>query len=155
MCSDQESRKQRSSKSAVGPRRKAAVAGGADAAGPTRKAPQRAGKASGDVKTRSTEEETYRVHHEKATCWLNGSSYFYSLGVLWTRLCPTKRCTTHPVCVCFYISVKGLLSLWFMLTVLKLLHKIGTNRIGIIDTVHKSRKPGNEITYFADFCALR
>lgn len=62
MCSDQE--KQRSSKSAVGPRRKAGSAGGIEAAGPTRRAPLRAAKASGDMKTKSTEEEeTYRVQH--------------------------------------------------------------------------------------------
>lgn len=62
MCSDQENHKQRSSKSAVGPMRKAGGARSIDAAGPTRRAPLRAAKASGDVKTKSTEEEeTYRV----------------------------------------------------------------------------------------------
>ncbi|XP_019121827.2 leucine-rich repeat and coiled-coil domain-containing protein 1 [Larimichthys crocea] len=60
--SDQENHKQRSSKSAVGLRRKAGSAGGIDAAGPTRMVPSRAAKASGDVKTKSTaEEETYRT----------------------------------------------------------------------------------------------
>ncbi|XP_041805176.1 leucine-rich repeat and coiled-coil domain-containing protein 1 [Chelmon rostratus] len=60
--SDQENHKQRSSKSAAGPRRKAGGAGGIDAAGPARRAPLRAAKASGDMKTRSTEEEeTYRT----------------------------------------------------------------------------------------------
>ncbi|KAE8290727.1 Leucine-rich repeat and coiled-coil domain-containing protein 1 [Larimichthys crocea] len=60
--SDQENHKQRSSKSAVGLRRKAGSAGGIDAAGPTRTVPSRAAKASGDVKTKSTaEEETYRT----------------------------------------------------------------------------------------------
>ncbi|XP_070775430.1 leucine-rich repeat and coiled-coil domain-containing protein 1 [Enoplosus armatus] len=60
--SDQENHKQRSSKSAVGPRRKAGGAGCIDAAGPTRRAPLRAAKASSDVKTKSTEEEeTYRT----------------------------------------------------------------------------------------------
>ncbi|XP_038573567.1 leucine-rich repeat and coiled-coil domain-containing protein 1 [Micropterus salmoides] len=59
--SDQENHKQRSSKSAVGPRRKAGT-GGIDAAGPARRAPLRAAKASGDMKTKSTEEEeTYRT----------------------------------------------------------------------------------------------
>ncbi|XP_049453451.1 leucine-rich repeat and coiled-coil domain-containing protein 1 [Epinephelus fuscoguttatus] len=60
--SDQENHKQRSSKSAVGPRRKAGGAGGADAAGPVRRGPVRAAKASGNVKNKSTEEEeTYRT----------------------------------------------------------------------------------------------
>nr|XP_046265240.1 leucine-rich repeat and coiled-coil domain-containing protein 1 [Scatophagus argus] len=59
--SDQENHKQRSSKSAVGPRRKAASTGGIDAAEPTRRVPLRAAKASGE-KTKSTEEqETYRA----------------------------------------------------------------------------------------------
>lgn len=61
MCSDQENNKQKSSKSAVGPRRKADSTGGKDAAGLTRRVPLRAAKTSGDVKTKSTEEETYRV----------------------------------------------------------------------------------------------
>lgn len=61
-CSDPENHKQRSSKSAVGPRRKAGAALGIDAAEPTRRVPSRAAKASVDVKTKSTEEEeTYRV----------------------------------------------------------------------------------------------
>ncbi|KAI3374789.1 hypothetical protein L3Q82_021344 [Scortum barcoo] len=60
--SDQENHKQRSSKSAVGPRRKAGGVGSVDSAGPRRRAPLRAAKASGDVKTKSTEEEeTYRT----------------------------------------------------------------------------------------------
>uniref|UniRef100_A0A4W6E6Y7 Leucine-rich repeat and coiled-coil domain-containing protein 1 n=1 Tax=Lates calcarifer TaxID=8187 RepID=A0A4W6E6Y7_LATCA len=60
--SDQENHKQRSSKSAVGPRRKPGGAGGVDTAGPTRSGPLRASKASGDVKRKSTEEEeTYRT----------------------------------------------------------------------------------------------
>ncbi len=64
MCSDQENHKQRSSKSAVGPRRKAGGAGSIDAVGPARRAPLRAAKASGELKTKSTEEEeTYRVQH--------------------------------------------------------------------------------------------
>ncbi|XP_071347837.1 leucine-rich repeat and coiled-coil domain-containing protein 1 isoform X2 [Trachinotus anak] len=60
--SDQENHKQRSSQSAVGPRRKPGGAGGVDAVGPTRSAPLRVAKASGDVKSKSTaEEETYRT----------------------------------------------------------------------------------------------
>ncbi|CAK6957674.1 leucine-rich repeat and coiled-coil domain-containing protein 1 [Scomber scombrus] len=60
--SDQENHKQRSSKSAVGPRGKSGVAKGADAVGPARRGPPRAAMASGDVKTKSTqEEETYRT----------------------------------------------------------------------------------------------
>ncbi|XP_030607934.1 leucine-rich repeat and coiled-coil domain-containing protein 1 isoform X2 [Archocentrus centrarchus] len=60
--SDQENHKQRASKSAVGPKRKAGSTGSAEAARPTRKGPLRAAKASGDVKTKSTEEEeTYRT----------------------------------------------------------------------------------------------
>ncbi|KAK1879516.1 Leucine-rich repeat and coiled-coil domain containing protein 1 [Dissostichus eleginoides] len=60
--SDQENHKQRSSKSAEGLRRKAGGAGGKDAAGPMRRGAVRAAKASGDVKTKSTEEEeTYRT----------------------------------------------------------------------------------------------
>ncbi|XP_042353819.1 leucine-rich repeat and coiled-coil domain-containing protein 1 isoform X2 [Plectropomus leopardus] len=60
--SDQENHKQRSSKSAEGPRRKTGGAGGTDAARPIRREPVRAAKASGDVKTKSTEEEeTYRT----------------------------------------------------------------------------------------------
>ncbi|XP_070701868.1 leucine-rich repeat and coiled-coil domain-containing protein 1 [Pempheris klunzingeri] len=59
--SDQENSKQKSSKSAVGPRRKAGSAGSIDTVGPPRRAPMRAGKAS-DVKTKCTEEaETYRT----------------------------------------------------------------------------------------------
>ncbi|XP_017266314.1 leucine-rich repeat and coiled-coil domain-containing protein 1 [Kryptolebias marmoratus] len=55
--SDQESRKLRTSKSALGPRRKTASAGGVKAAAQTRKGPLRAAKTS-----RSTqEEETYRT----------------------------------------------------------------------------------------------
>ncbi|KAG7228990.1 hypothetical protein INR49_013223 [Caranx melampygus] len=57
--SDQENHKQRSSKSAVGLRRKSGGAGVEDAVGPTRSGPLRAAKASGDVK--SKEEETYRI----------------------------------------------------------------------------------------------
>lgn len=76
MCSDQENHKQRSSKSAVGPRRKAGT-GGIDAAGPARRAPLRAAKASGDMKTKSTEEEeTYRVQHRWVTSRMTGSFYF-------------------------------------------------------------------------------
>ncbi|KAK2822615.1 hypothetical protein Q5P01_022680 [Channa striata] len=60
--SDQENHKQKSSKSAVGPRRKAGGTGGVDAVGPTPRGPLRAAKASGEVKTKSTEEEeTYRT----------------------------------------------------------------------------------------------
>ncbi|XP_070830359.1 leucine-rich repeat and coiled-coil domain-containing protein 1 [Chaetodon trifascialis] len=60
--SDQENHKQRSSKSAAGPRRKAGGTGGVEATGPTRRAPLRAAKASGVMKTQSTEEkETYRT----------------------------------------------------------------------------------------------
>lgn len=62
MCSDQEIHKQRSSKSVVGPMGKAVGARGADTVGPARRGPLRASKASGDMKTKSTEEEeTYRV----------------------------------------------------------------------------------------------
>ncbi|XP_069013866.1 leucine-rich repeat and coiled-coil domain-containing protein 1 [Embiotoca jacksoni] len=60
--SDQENHKQRTSKSAAGPRRKAGSMGGVEAAGLTRKGPLRAAKASGEVKAKSTEEEeTYRT----------------------------------------------------------------------------------------------
>ncbi|XP_076602078.1 leucine-rich repeat and coiled-coil domain-containing protein 1 [Chaetodon auriga] len=60
--SDQENHKQRSSKSAAGPRRKAGSTGGVEATGPTRRAPLRAAKALGDMKTQSAEEkETYRT----------------------------------------------------------------------------------------------
>ncbi|KAM8727747.1 leucine-rich repeat and coiled-coil domain-containing protein 1 [Acanthopagrus schlegelii] len=59
--SDQENHKQKSSKSAVGPRRKADNTGAKDAMGPTRRVLLRAAKTSGDVKTKSTEEETYRT----------------------------------------------------------------------------------------------
>ncbi|KAJ4936739.1 hypothetical protein JOQ06_001325 [Pogonophryne albipinna] len=60
--SDQENHKQRSSKSAEGLRRKTCGAGRKDAAGPVRRGAVRAAKASGDVKTKSTEEEeTYRT----------------------------------------------------------------------------------------------
>lgn len=62
MCSDQENHKQKSSKSAVGPRRKAGSEGGADTVGPRRRGPLRAARPSGEVKIKSTEEEeTYRV----------------------------------------------------------------------------------------------
>ena len=78
MCSDQENHKQRSSKSAVGPRGTSGVARGADAVGPARRGPVRAAMASGDVKTKSTkEEETYRVRDSYVPCGLNGSFYFY------------------------------------------------------------------------------
>lgn len=64
MCSDQENHKQRSSKSAAGPRAKSGVTRGADTVGPARKGPLRAPMASGHVKTKSSvEEETYRVHN--------------------------------------------------------------------------------------------
>lgn len=67
MCSDQENHKQRSSKSAEGLRRKTGDARGKDKAGPMRRGAVRAAKASGDVKTKSTEEEeTYRVRHGDA-----------------------------------------------------------------------------------------
>ncbi|XP_031586981.2 leucine-rich repeat and coiled-coil domain-containing protein 1 [Oreochromis aureus] len=60
--SDQENPKRRASKSAVGSRTKAGSTGSAEAVRPTRKGPLRAAKASGDMKTRSTEEEeTYRT----------------------------------------------------------------------------------------------
>ncbi|XP_059200121.1 leucine-rich repeat and coiled-coil domain-containing protein 1 [Centropristis striata] len=60
--SDRQNHKQRSSKSAERPRGKTGGAGGKDAAGPIRRGPVRAAKASGDVKTKSTqEEETYRT----------------------------------------------------------------------------------------------
>ncbi|XP_063741166.1 leucine-rich repeat and coiled-coil domain-containing protein 1 isoform X2 [Eleginops maclovinus] len=60
--SDQENHKQRSSKSAEGLRRKAGGTGGKNAAGPMSKGAVRAAKASGDVRTKSTEEqETYRT----------------------------------------------------------------------------------------------
>ncbi|XP_035491230.2 leucine-rich repeat and coiled-coil domain-containing protein 1 isoform X1 [Scophthalmus maximus] len=60
--SDQENCKQRSSKSAAGPRRKPGDTGGVNAAGSSRSGPLRAAKASGDVKSKSTaEEETYRT----------------------------------------------------------------------------------------------
>lgn len=62
MCSDQENHKQKSSKPLVGLRRKAAGEGCADTLGPTRRGPLRTTAASGEVKTKSTEEaETYRV----------------------------------------------------------------------------------------------
>ncbi|KAM7379559.1 hypothetical protein PAMP_005105 [Pampus punctatissimus] len=60
--SDQENHKQRSSKSAVGPRGMAGGSRGTDAVGPARRGPLRAAKTSGDVQTKSTEEvETYRT----------------------------------------------------------------------------------------------
>ncbi|XP_029309780.1 LOW QUALITY PROTEIN: leucine-rich repeat and coiled-coil domain-containing protein 1 [Cottoperca gobio] len=60
--SDQENHKQRSSKSAEGLRRKAGGAGVKDQQGPMRRGPVRAAKASGDMKTKSNEEEeTYRT----------------------------------------------------------------------------------------------
>ncbi|KAI4809694.1 hypothetical protein KUCAC02_018560 [Chaenocephalus aceratus] len=60
--SDHENHKPRSSKSAEGLRRKTGGAGGKDKAGPMRRGAVRAAKASGDVKTKSTEEEeTYRT----------------------------------------------------------------------------------------------
>ena len=62
MRSDQENHKQRSLKSAVGPKRKPGGVGDANMLGQTRSGPLRVVKASGDVKTKSTEEdETYRV----------------------------------------------------------------------------------------------
>lgn len=64
MCSDQETHKQRSSKCAEGPRRKAGGSGGTASAGPIRRGPVGAAKTSGDVKSKCTEEEeTYRVRH--------------------------------------------------------------------------------------------
>uniref|UniRef100_A0A3Q1FDU1 Leucine-rich repeat and coiled-coil domain-containing protein 1 n=1 Tax=Acanthochromis polyacanthus TaxID=80966 RepID=A0A3Q1FDU1_9TELE len=60
--SDQENHKQRTSKSAVGQRRKSGGTAGVQAAGSTRRGPLRAAKTSGDVKTKSAEEEeTYRT----------------------------------------------------------------------------------------------
>ncbi|XP_067331424.1 leucine-rich repeat and coiled-coil domain-containing protein 1 isoform X2 [Channa argus] len=61
--SDQENHKQKSSKSFVGPRRKAGGTGGVAAEGPAQRGPLRAAKASGEMKTKSTEEkeETYRT----------------------------------------------------------------------------------------------
>ncbi|KAM7400343.1 hypothetical protein PAMA_004842 [Pampus argenteus] len=60
--SDQENRKQRSSKSAVGPREMAGDSRGTDAVGPARRRPLRAAKTSGDMQSKSTEEvETYRT----------------------------------------------------------------------------------------------
>uniref|UniRef100_A0A3P8TZU6 Leucine-rich repeat and coiled-coil domain-containing protein 1 n=1 Tax=Amphiprion percula TaxID=161767 RepID=A0A3P8TZU6_AMPPE len=60
--SDQENHKQKTSKAAVGPRRKSGSTAGVQAAGPNRRGPLRAAKTSGDVKTKSTEEEeTYRT----------------------------------------------------------------------------------------------
>ncbi|XP_058504235.1 leucine-rich repeat and coiled-coil domain-containing protein 1 isoform X1 [Solea solea] len=62
MPSDQENLKQRSSKSAVGPRRKPGGTGSLDTAGSTRSGPLRSAKASGNVKSKSNEEaETYRT----------------------------------------------------------------------------------------------
>ncbi|XP_037537288.1 leucine-rich repeat and coiled-coil domain-containing protein 1 [Nematolebias whitei] len=64
--SDLENRKLRTSKSAVGPRRKAAGAGGVKAAAQTSKGPVRAVKTSGDVKAKSTRDgETYRTIMEE------------------------------------------------------------------------------------------
>ncbi|XP_030017144.1 leucine-rich repeat and coiled-coil domain-containing protein 1 isoform X1 [Sphaeramia orbicularis] len=60
--SDQENHKQKTSKSAVGPRRKAGSTGGVDTVGPPRRGPLRFGEASGAAKTKSSgEEETYRT----------------------------------------------------------------------------------------------
>ncbi|XP_037644591.1 leucine-rich repeat and coiled-coil domain-containing protein 1 isoform X2 [Sebastes umbrosus] len=60
--SDQENHKQRSSKCAEGPRRKAGGSGGTASAGPIRRGPVGAAKTSGDVKSKCTEEEeTYRT----------------------------------------------------------------------------------------------
>ncbi|XP_074507839.1 leucine-rich repeat and coiled-coil domain-containing protein 1 isoform X2 [Sebastes fasciatus] len=60
--SDQETHKQRSSKCAEGPRRKAGGSGGTASAGPIRRGPVGAAKTSGDVKSKCTEEEeTYRT----------------------------------------------------------------------------------------------
>ncbi|KAM3604215.1 uncharacterized protein V6R79_007946 [Siganus canaliculatus] len=60
--SDQESHKQRSSKSGVGPRRKTDSTGGLDTTGSSRKTSSRAAKASVDTRTKSAEEEeTYRT----------------------------------------------------------------------------------------------
>ncbi|XP_047444503.1 leucine-rich repeat and coiled-coil domain-containing protein 1 isoform X2 [Mugil cephalus] len=60
--SDQENHKQKTSKSAAGTRRKACGTGGTEAARPTRKGPLKTAAASGDVKTKSAEEEeTYRT----------------------------------------------------------------------------------------------
>ncbi|XP_029929402.1 leucine-rich repeat and coiled-coil domain-containing protein 1 isoform X1 [Myripristis murdjan] len=60
--SDQENHKQRSSKSAVGPRRKGEGPGRLATVGPARRSPLKAAKASGERSTKSTvEEETYRT----------------------------------------------------------------------------------------------
>ncbi|KAF7222217.1 leucine-rich repeat and coiled-coil domain-containing protein 1 isoform X2 [Nothobranchius furzeri] len=60
--SDHEICKLKTSKFALGPRRKSAIGGGVQAAAQTRKAPLRAAKASGDVKAKSIQgEETYRT----------------------------------------------------------------------------------------------
>lgn len=68
MCSDQENHKQKTSKLAVGPRRKTGSTRGVRTVGPMRKEPLRAGEASDTVKPKSAgEEETYRV-------WMNMSS---------------------------------------------------------------------------------
>lgn len=72
-ASDRENLKLRTSKSAVGPRRKAAGAEGVKAAAQTRKGLLRAAKTSGDVKAKpSQEEETYRVRSGQITCKLSG-----------------------------------------------------------------------------------
>lgn len=72
-----------SAKSALGPRRKSGGGGVEDAVGPTRSGPLRAAKASGDVKSKFTEEEeTYRVQNGKAICRLNGSLYFYCMSLI-------------------------------------------------------------------------
>uniref|UniRef100_UPI003AABFE1F leucine-rich repeat and coiled-coil domain-containing protein 1 n=1 Tax=Centroberyx gerrardi TaxID=166262 RepID=UPI003AABFE1F len=60
--SDQENRKQKSSKCAAGPRRKAEGPGRVDPAGQARRDPVRAGRASGERSTKpAVEEETYRT----------------------------------------------------------------------------------------------
>lgn len=70
--SHQENLELRTSKSAVGLRRKAAGALGLKAAAQTRKGPLRAAKTSGDAKAKpSQEEETYRVRSGQITCKLN------------------------------------------------------------------------------------
>lgn len=72
MCSDQENYKQRASKSAVGPKRKAGSTGSAEAARPARRGPSRAARASQGVETKSTaEEETYRVGHLAASVFID------------------------------------------------------------------------------------
>jgi len=72
-CSDQENHKLRTTKSAVGLRRKIGGAGAVQAAGKTKKGPFRTAKTTDEVKS-IQEEETYRVQF---TCRLNGSFHFF------------------------------------------------------------------------------